>query len=129
MLTVHTLEALYPHSSNYAHAVEVSAGSRMLISNGQIGTQADGTTPDDIEGQTEVVFDRLEEILAAAGMTLRDIVRINAYLTEAEYQGAYKAIRDRRMGNHKPGATLLVVKALARPNLKIEVEIIAAKDA
>ncbi len=129
MLTVHTLESLYPHSSNYAHAVEVPTGARMLISNGQIGTQADGSTPDDIEGQTEVVFDRLEEILAAAGMTFGDIVRINAYLTEAEYQDAYKSIRDRRMGDHKPGATLLIVKALARPNLKIEVEVIAAKDA
>ncbi len=128
MLTVHTLESLYPHSSNYAHAVEIPAGSRMLISNGQIGTKPDGTTPDSVEGQTEVIFDRLEEILAAAGMTLGDIVRLNTYFIEAEYQDAYKAIRDRRMGDHKPGATLLVVKALARPNLKIEVEIIAAKD-
>lgn len=128
MPTVHTLDTIYPHSSHYAHAVEVPAGARMLISNGQIGTRRDGTTPDDIEGQTEVVFDRLEEILAAAEMALGDIVRINAYLTEAEYQDAYKAIRDRRMGDHKPGATLLIVKALARPNLKIEVEVIAAKD-
>ncbi len=127
-MTIHMLETLYPHSSNYAHAVEVPAGARMLISNGQIGTMPDGTTPEDIEGQTEVVFDRLEEILAAAGMTFGNIVRFNTYLTEAEYQDAYKAIRDRRMGDHKPAATLLIVKALARPNLKIEIEIIAAKD-
>jgi enamine deaminase RidA (YjgF/YER057c/UK114 family) len=31
------------------------------------------------------------------------------------------------MGEHKPGAMILVVKALARPELKIEIEAIAAK--
>ncbi len=35
--------------------------------------------------------------------------------------------RDRFMGDHKPGAIILVVKALARPGLKIEVEAIAAR--
>ena len=35
--------------------------------------------------------------------------------------------RDRVMGTHKPGAIILVVKALARPELKIEIEAIAAK--
>jgi enamine deaminase RidA (YjgF/YER057c/UK114 family) len=31
------------------------------------------------------------------------------------------------MGDHKPGAIILIVKGLARPELKIEIEVIAAK--
>jgi enamine deaminase RidA (YjgF/YER057c/UK114 family) len=31
------------------------------------------------------------------------------------------------MGSHKPGATILVVKGLARPELRIEIEAVAAK--
>ena len=40
---------------------------------------------------------------------------------------AFVAIRDRVMGVHKPGATLIVVAGLARPELKIEIEAVAAK--
>lgn len=36
-------------------------------------------------------------------------------------------VRDRIMLDHKPGATLLVIKGLARPELKIEIEAVAAK--
>ena len=35
--------------------------------------------------------------------------------------------RDRVLGAHKPGATLIVVAGLARPELKIEIEAVAAK--
>ncbi len=37
------------------------------------------------------------------------------------------AIRDSVMGAHKPGATFLVVAGLARQELKIEIEAVAAK--
>lgn len=35
--------------------------------------------------------------------------------------------RDRVMGEHKPSAIILIVKGLARPELKIEIEFVAAK--
>ena len=41
--------------------------------------------------------------------------------------GTFVEVRDRVMGDHKPGAIILVVKALARPELKIEIEAIAAR--
>ena len=45
MLQVHVLDELHPHSSNVAHGVEVPAGARLLLTNGQVGTLPDGTTP------------------------------------------------------------------------------------
>jgi enamine deaminase RidA (YjgF/YER057c/UK114 family) len=127
MLKTHVLDELYHHSSNVAHGVEVPAGARLLFTNGQVGTKLDGTTPRTTAEQAEVVFARVEAVLAAAKMTLSDIVRLTVFLTDQEDVRTFVEARDRVMGDHKPGAIILVVKALARPELRIEIEAIAAK--
>ena len=127
MLKLHVLDGLYRHSSNVAHGVEVPAGARLLFTNGQVGTRADGTTPQTTAEQAQVVFARLEAVLAAAKMSLSDIVRLTVFLTDPADVGTFVETRDRVMGNHKPGAIILVVKALARPELKIEIEAVSAR--
>lgn len=127
MLKLHVLDGLYRHSSNVAHGVEVPAGARLLFTNGQVGTRADGTTPETTAEQAQVVFARLEAVLAAAKMSLSDIVRLTVFLTDQADVGTFVETRDRVMGNHKPGAIIVVVKALARPELKIEIEAISAR--
>jgi 2-iminobutanoate/2-iminopropanoate deaminase len=98
-----------------------------LFTNGQVGTKLDGTTPETTTEQAEVVFSRVEAVLAAANMALSDIVRLTVFLTDQQDVGTVVKVRDRVMGDHKPGAIILVVKALARPELKIEIEAIAAR--
>jgi enamine deaminase RidA (YjgF/YER057c/UK114 family) len=127
MLKVHVLDGLYRHSSNVAHGVEVPPGARLLFTNGQVGTRLDGTTPETTEEQAEVVFTRVEAVLAAAKMALSDIVRLTVFLTDQADVGTFVKARDRVMGDHKPGAIILIVKALARPELRIEIEAIAAR--
>ncbi len=127
MLKVHVLDELYHHSSDVAHGVEVPAGARLLFTNGQVGTEPDGSTPEAVADQLEVIFGRLTAVLEAAGMALKDVVRFDVYLTDRADVKTFVEVRDRIMGDHKPGATLLVVKGLARPELKIEVEAVAAK--
>ena len=75
----------------------------------------------------EVIFGRLRAVLEAGGMTLKDVVRFDVYMTDQADVKTFVEVRDRMMGDHKPGATLLVIKELARPELKIEVEAVAAK--
>ena len=127
MLKLHILDGIYPHSSNVAHGVEVPPGARLLFTNGQTGTRRDGTTPATTAEQADVVFARLEAVLAASNMAFSDIVRLTVFLTDQDDVGTFVKVRDRVMGNHKPGAIILVVKGLARPALKIEIEAIAAK--
>jgi len=127
MLKVHVLDELYPHSSRVAHGVEVPPGARLLFTNGQVGTKPDGTTPDGVADQLAVIFGRLEAVLAAADMELNDIVRFDVFMTDRAQVKTFVEVRDAVMGEHKPGATLLVVDGLARPELKIEVEAVAAK--
>ncbi len=127
MLKVHVLDELYHHSSNVAHGVEVPAGARLMFTNGQVGTKPDGVTPEATADQAEVIFGRLKAILEAANMTLGDVVRFDVYLTDRTDVKTFVEVRDRIMLDHKPGATLLVIKGLARPELKIEIEAVAAK--
>ena len=127
MLKAHVLDDLYHHSSNVAHGVEVPAGARLLFTNGQVGTKPDGTTPETTAEQAEVVFARVAAVLDAANMTLSDIVRFTVFLTDQGDVGTFVKARDRTMGDHKPGAIILVVRGLARAELKIEIEVIAAK--
>lgn len=127
VLKTHILNDLYHHSSNVAHGVEVPAGARLLFTNGQVGTRRDGTTPATTAEQAEVVFSRLNAVLAAARMSLSDVVRLTVFLIDQEDVRTFVQARDRVMGDHKPGAIILVVKGLARAELKIEIEAIAAK--
>ena len=127
MLKVHVLDQLHHHRSNVAHGVEVPAGARLRFTNGQVGTKPDGSTPEATAEQVEVIFDRLKAVLKAADMTLNDIVRFDVYVTDRADIDPFAEVRDRIMGDHKPGATLLVVNGLARPELKIEIEAVAAK--
>ena len=127
MLKTHILDELYHHSSNVAHGVEVPPGARLLFTNGQVGTRPDGSTPATTVEQAEVVFGRIKAVLAAANMALSDIARLTVFLTDQADVSTFVDARDRVMGDHKPGAIILVVKGLARPELKIEIEVIAAK--
>jgi enamine deaminase RidA (YjgF/YER057c/UK114 family) len=126
MLTRHVLDSIYPHTSNVAHGVEVAPGARLMFANGQVGTRRNGATPESAAEQTEVVFERIRNILEAANMSLGDIARLTVYLTDRAHRDAFFEVRDRVMGDHKPGATILIVAGLARPEIKVEVEVVAA---
>ena len=64
-------------------------------------------------------------MLHAAGASLSDIVSIRQWLTDADDISAYVAVRSEFV-KHEPASFLGVIPALVWPNLKVEVEVIAA---
>ena len=64
-----------PYKIRYSHAIEVSAGSRMLFISGTVGVKPDGAVPADFAGQVEAVMQNLTEILKAGGMDWPDVVK------------------------------------------------------
>ena len=109
-------------ASNYSQAVEVSAGARRLIISGQIGVSADGNVADGYEAQAEQAWRNVLAILADAGMTARNLVRIIVYDVAPGNVAAYRAIRDRMLDGHPPASTYVVVAALASPAFLTEIE-------
>jgi len=112
--------------ARYSHGVEVPAGKRLILCSGQLGIAADETVPDDAAAQAELCFANIEAILGDAGLGLGDVVRINAYVTDRAHLGAYMAVRDRLFADPAPASTLMIVSGFARPEFKVEIEVIAA---
>lgn len=116
-----------PPGGRYTHAIEVPPGARWLVVSGQVGVAPDGGTPEDIGGQTENCFRNIAAILADAGMSLADVVKIAVFLTSEADIGEFRAARDRVTGEARPASTLVVVSRLARPEWRVEIEALAAK--
>jgi 2-iminobutanoate/2-iminopropanoate deaminase len=116
-----------PPAGRYTHAIEVSPGARWLYVSGQVGVAPDGSTPPDIGGQTENCFRNISAILADAGMSFADVVKLTIYLTRDSDIAGFREARDRLIGEARPGSTLVVVSQLVRPEWLVEVEAVAAK--
>jgi enamine deaminase RidA (YjgF/YER057c/UK114 family) len=126
-----TLTALAPASiakpfARYSHGIEVPAGHRLVACSGQLGIAADGAIPEDARAQADLCFANIAAILAEAGMTLADIVRINAYVTDRAYMKGYMESRDAHVGTPPPASTLMIVSGFTLPAFKVEIEILAA---
>jgi enamine deaminase RidA (YjgF/YER057c/UK114 family) len=111
----------------YSHSVEVPPNARWLYVSGQVGVAPDGTTPPGIAEQCENCWRNILTILADAGMSMSDVVKVSVFLTRDSDIAAYREARDRVIGDARPASTLLVISRLASPAFLVEVEAIAAK--
>ena len=121
--------SIHPPFANYAHGVEIAAGSRIVFCSGQLGIGADGVIPDDVESQARLCFRAIAAILSEASMSLADLVRLNAYVSSAQYLGGYMKVRDEFVSSPPPASTLMIVQGFARPEFKVEIEAVAARAA
>jgi len=115
--------------ARYSHGVELPPGARVVFCSGQLGVARDGAAPETVEGQTEQCFRNVEAILGETGMGLRDIVRIDAFVSAREHLAGYMRVRDRLVGDPPPASTLMIVSGFARPEFLVEVEVVAARSA
>jgi enamine deaminase RidA (YjgF/YER057c/UK114 family) len=127
MLKFHTPPTLHPPFAKYSHAVEVPPGTRLLFASGQLGISREKHIPEDAEGQADLCFRAIGEILASAGMTYSDIIRINAFVTDRAYLPEYMKVRDQYVTDPPPASTLMIVSGFAAEIYKVEIEIVAAK--
>jgi enamine deaminase RidA (YjgF/YER057c/UK114 family) len=113
--------------TGYSHGVELGANARVLYVAGQLGVAPDGSFAPDIRGQAEQAWKNIQNVLAAAGFGIGDLVKINHYLTRKADIAGYREVRARVLGELRPASTLLVISALAREEALVEVECVAAK--
>lgn len=126
MLKKRNPQSVIKPMSQYAQAVEVPPGLRTLHVSGQIGIAPDGTVREGFEAQSEQALANVLAIVADAGMSVDDLVKLTIFVTRAEDVPAYRAVRDRLLENRATASTLVVVAALAAPELLVEIEAIAA---
>lgn len=128
-LNPHTVRAVPEKFKGiYAHAVEAARPARFLFASGQIGVDPNGLPAACFTAQCHLAMDNVEAILSQADMTRSDICRVVYYLTSEDHLEALTRIRQARWSSEQPPAvTTLVVKALAVPDLLVEIEVTAAR--
>ena len=126
MLRFLSPKSIRPPFARYSHAVEVPAGKRLIVCSGQLGVGPDDSIPEDAGAQAELCFSNITAVLAEAGLGLKDIVRINAFVTDRGHMKPYMAVRDRLVADPPPASTLMIVSGFSRPEFKVEIEVIAA---
>ena len=119
--------SIAPTAANYAHAVLSESPQRLLHTSGVVPIAPDGSVPTEIADQASVVWANLLAILADAGMTPTDVVSVTTYVVHGHDLAPVMAARDRALGGHRVASTLVTVPALARPEWKMEIALIAAR--
>jgi 2-iminobutanoate/2-iminopropanoate deaminase len=110
--------------SHYTDAVR--AGDLLFVS-GFVPVDGEGRLVggDDVVAQTRQVFANLAAVLAAAGATFADVVKVTVYLTDIEDRARINPVRQEIFGDTRPASTLVEVSALATPGAKVEIDAVA----
>jgi enamine deaminase RidA (YjgF/YER057c/UK114 family) len=117
-----------PPFARYSHAVETGPVDRLLVLSGQLGVAPDDSVPEGAMAQAALCLANIDRILAAAGMTRANILRLNAYVTDRAHMAGYMAARDAWVAGLSPlpASTLMIVSGFTRPEFVVEVEALAA---
>jgi enamine deaminase RidA (YjgF/YER057c/UK114 family) len=85
------------------------------------------TMPADVTSQARNCFKTIEQALKDGGFAMADVVRATYYITDAGDADAVFAVCGEKLGDISPAATLLVVAGLLKPEMKVEIEVIAKR--
>lgn len=112
-----------PYGLSHAVAAE---GGRTIYLSGQVGwNAASEPVGPDLASQLAQAHENIRRVLAAAGATVADIVRLNTYVADYRPEdGEIVNAANRALFGARPppSATLLGVQALYAPEIRCEVE-------
>ena len=117
----------WPRFANYTFAPAIVRDGFLFVSGMTAGAGGGSILcPGDIAGQTDVILQRLGEILETAGCSYADVVATREFITTTE---GYRKTADVRRKYFKPpfpAATGVIVAGLLDPGALIEIETIVA---
>ncbi len=111
----------------YSHGVAIDGPGRLVATSGQLGLRADGSLPEGAFAQAQQCFANCSAILAEAGLSAADAMRINAFVTDRAHFGDYMRARDEWLAGLEqlPASTLVIVTGFTRAEFLVEVEVTA----
>jgi len=111
-----------PFETHYGYSRAVVSGDEVHISGTTGYDYAKMAMPDDVAEQTRNIFAAFAEIMKEAGGELADIVRLRTFVTDAADCEAVLKVQGEVFGAIRPAATIVVVTALLKPEMKVEIE-------
>ena len=116
----------WPWAEKFAFNLGIKVGNTVYVS-GTVAWDPDGTIvgPGDMLAQSRKAFANLKEILAEAGASMDDVVKITAFLTDIGRYAEYSQARSEAFTNNMPASTAVTSPRLIQDELMVEIEAIA----
>lgn len=106
LITINSPSAPQP-AGGYSQAVEVQ-GERMLFISGQIPESSTGVVPPDFKSQARLAWSNVCAQLAAARMSIDNLVKVTVFLACREHALENREIRREVLGAHAPALTVVI---------------------
>jgi enamine deaminase RidA (YjgF/YER057c/UK114 family) len=107
----------------YSQAV-ITEGGRIVWLAGQVAITDSGgkSLAGDFDGQVREVFRLLGATLEEAGGKLADMVTMTVFITDARFGDRFTELRTEIFRDNFPASALITIRALARPEMLVEVQ-------
>ncbi len=120
------LDPGWPRAKKSGFAMATQVGETIYVA-GQVAQDPDGKLvgQGDMAVQARQVFANIRDILAVAGATMDDVVKITAYVTDMGRYGDYNAVRAEVFPKAQMASATIAAPTLVRDGFLVEVEAIA----
>ena len=116
----------YPNNKPVGFSPAARVGNQIFVA-GQVATDESGELVGigDAKAQSEQCFKNVEAALTAAGANWDDVTKITCFLVNADDYAAYAEVRNGIFPENGPASSTVIVTALVRPEMLVEVEAFA----
>ena len=113
----------YPNNKPVGFSPAARVGNQIFVA-GQVANDANGVLVGvgDARAQTEQCFKNVEAALQATGAGWDDVTKITCFLVNADDYAAYAEVRNGIFPENGPASSTVIVTALVRPEMLVEVE-------
>jgi 2-iminobutanoate/2-iminopropanoate deaminase len=110
-----------------SHFTDAVRAGNLLFVSGFLPVDGEGRLVggDDVVAQVRQVFANLGAVLAAAGASFADVVKVTVYLTDIADRVRINPVRQEIFGDSRPASTLVEVSALVVPGARVEIDAVA----
>ncbi|HSD91872.1 MAG TPA: RidA family protein [Methyloceanibacter sp.] len=105
----------------FSRAVRV--GNIVAVAGTTAGSGGKPVAIGDPAAQTRAILETIEQALAEAGASLKDVVRTRVYLTDIAHWEAVGRVHGEFFGEIRPANSMFQVTAFVRPEWLVEIEV------
>jgi 2-iminobutanoate/2-iminopropanoate deaminase len=117
-----TIPPTWEEQYTFSPAVITEGGKTVWLA-GQVGFVDDSgkSLAGDFDAQVRQTFRNIEKVLSRAGGTLRDIVTMTVYVSDARYSKRFTDLRREYYAKDFPASALITAAGFALPEILLEI--------
>lgn len=112
---------------NYTHITKIEPNATFYTFSGQVGVDLDGNFPEEFNQQVNNTFLNISNLLKSIDLIPDNVIKVNIWSTEKIDWDYFYKVYDDFFGKLSPSMTVAYVNALGLEEIKLEIEIWAAK--